>query len=108
MVKASIKVSTDSINLTNNAEAVAALRKFSAAKAAAAQAEADKAEAEAVIRAALGEAKVGIVRGVQAVKVSSVRERKSNDAKVLQDAFPEAYQASLKVTTYDFLTVNLG
>lgn len=95
------------INLSNSPDVIGALRQFSAAKAAIAEAEAQKEAAEAVIRAALGEAKEGIVRGIVAVKVSSLRTRKSNDAKVLIDAFPEAYEASLKVSTYDFLTVNI-
>lgn len=96
------------VNLTNNPEVIAALRMFSEAKATAARAEADKAEAEAIIREALGDATEGIVRGVIAVKVSSERTRKSNDAKALMEAFPEAYAATLRTSTYNFLTVNMG
>lgn len=105
VTKTAAAVSTNSVNLTNNAEAVAALKVFAEAKARIKAAEEAKKAAEAIIRAAAGDAQTIIVRGIKAATISDPRTRRSNDAKILQEAFPEAYQASLKETTYDVLNV---
>jgi hypothetical protein len=97
------KATVTSVNITNNPEARAALDAFRAAKAAIKAAEAAKVAAEATLRETLGEAREAIILGQRVLKVSSLRTRVSIDAKGLLEAFPEAYAATAKVSTYDFL-----
>jgi hypothetical protein len=96
-------VTVKPVNFTNNQEAREALNTFREAKAAEKAAKERKEQAEAILREALGDAKSAIILGQTVLKVSSLRERKSTDAKALQAGWPEAYQATLKVSTYDFL-----
>lgn len=61
--------------------------------------EAKKAEAEQKIREALGQATEGYINGVKRVSILS-RVLKKIDRKLLQEAYPEAYEASLATTSY--------
>jgi hypothetical protein len=85
-----------------SAKAVKALATFNKAKEAEAKAKALKSKAEAILREALGEAKAGIVEGVVAVRVVSSRNT-SFDRELMLANYPEAYEATLKTTEYDYL-----
>lgn len=61
--------------------------------------EAKKAQAEQKIREALGQATEGYINGVKRVSILSRTLSKIN-RKLLQEAYPEAYQASLEKTGY--------
>jgi hypothetical protein len=83
-------------------EAIDALAKFRQAKDAEKQAKALKAEAEAILRAELGDATVGTVLGLPVVKV--INSKNSHiDKEALYSAFPDAYEATLVETPYDYL-----
>lgn len=92
------------VELGFNSEVRKALAEFSAAKEAEAEAKKRKADAEAVLRAALGGAKVGNFGGVVAFRLQDGSNR-SADLKVLADKFPEAYAAVVRVSEYDFVKV---
>jgi hypothetical protein len=94
----------DSVEVGFRPEVREAIAQFKAAKQAEAEAKALKAQAEEVLREALGEAQEASVGGVVVVKVVNGSNRHAN-LKVLADAFPEAYKASLVVTDYDYLKV---
>lgn len=64
--------------------------------------EAKKAAAEEKIRQALGQATEGYIAGVKRVEVLDRTLTKVN-RKLLQEAYPEAYQASLETTKYTVL-----
>lgn len=85
-----------------SAKAVKALTTFNKAKEAEAKAKALKSKAEVILREALGEAKAGIVEGVVAVRVVSSRNT-SFDRELMLTNYPEAYEATLKTTEYDYL-----
>lgn len=85
-----------------NAEARNALIKFAEAKALAKQAEEMKAEAEAILRAILNGNTEATIGGAKAFKLES-RKTSRCDSKQLQEQFPEAYEATLRVTEYDFI-----
>jgi hypothetical protein len=85
-----------------SAKAVKALATFNKAKEAEAKAKVLKSKAEAILREALGEAKAGIVEGVVAVRVVSSRNT-SFDRELMLANYPEAYEATLKTTEYDYL-----
>lgn len=85
-----------------SAKAVKALAAFNRAKAAEAKAKANKAKAEAILRAALGEATEATIQGVTALKV--VQSRNTHfDRDLMLEQFPEAYDATLRVTEYTYL-----
>lgn len=85
---------------TNAAELI---EKFNEAKSVIKEMEAQKAAAEAALRDLLGEATIGLIAGVERVKVQ-YRERKDIDKDDLKSAFPEAYELCLKKSSYTFLT----
>ncbi len=64
--------------------------------------ETKKKNAEEAIRAALGEAKVGYINGVKRVELKD-RTLTKVDRKILQEAYPDAYAASLATTSYTVL-----
>lgn len=96
-----VSVSTPVVNL-DNTDAATHIAKFEAAKAAIKALEEQKAAAEAALRELLGEAEVGTIAGVKRVKLAQSSNSKI-DRKVLQEAYPEAYEATLVVTPYTFL-----
>jgi hypothetical protein len=85
-----------------SAKAVKALATFNKAKEAEAKAKALKSKAEAVLREALGEAKAGFVEGVVAVRVVNGKNTHF-DREVMLANYPEAYEATIKTTEYDYL-----
>jgi hypothetical protein len=85
-----------------SAKAIKALTTFNKAKAAEAKAKALKSKAEAILREALGEAKAGVVEGVVAVRVVNGANTHF-DRELMKSLFPEAYEATLKTTEYDYL-----
>lgn len=97
-----MKVSPVEVEVGFSAEVRAALNSFKEAKQAEAEAKAKKAEAEVILRAALGEAKVAKVGGVPVFKLIAGSNRHAN-LKALADAFPEAYEAVVNTTEYDYI-----
>lgn len=85
-----------------SAKAVKALATFNKAKAAEAKAKALKAKAEEILREALGEAKAGIVDGIVAVRVVNGKNTHF-DRELMKENFPEAFEATLRSTEYDYL-----
>lgn len=82
-----------------------AVKAFAAAKRAEDKAKKSKSRWEKVIREALGDAVQGITEdGVVAVKVQS-SSNSSFDRTVLREAFPEAFEATVRVSEYTFLKV---
>lgn len=99
-----------SVNFTNKPEVIAALKRAAELKAiekAGKDAEAERKQLEQdIIYAALGDAQVGIIRGVEAVKVRA-SSNSSVDKALLQSAFPEAFEATYRKTPYTFLQYNV-
>jgi len=79
-----------------------ALADFVAGKALEAEGKAKKAEAEKILREALGEAKVAKIGGAVAYKLVNGSNR-SADLKALAENYPEAYEAVVRVSEYDFV-----
>jgi predicted phage-related endonuclease len=80
-----------------------AIARFNESKAAIKVLEEQKKQAEAELRAALGEATIGTIGGVQRVKVAS-RTRQDINKDDLKQAFPEAYELCLKESSYTVVT----
>jgi predicted phage-related endonuclease len=99
--KTVVEQSTQIVELPLSIES--AIARFNEAKAAIKALEEAKKQAEAEIRAALGEATIGTIAGVERVKVAS-RTRQDINKDDLKDAFPEAYELCLKETTYTVVT----
>lgn len=95
-----VKNTTDVTNLDVSAEAL--LVKFNNAKAAIKALEAEKAEAEKAIRELLDGATVGMINGVERVRVQH-RNMSKIDREVLKTIFPEAYSATLVESAYTVL-----
>jgi len=98
-------VASDSLNITNNAPVLAAVKRIQELKQierAAVVAEKERKALEADILAPLFDstgASALVVRGVTAVKRSDVITRVNIDGKALLEAFPEAYAATKKEST---------
>lgn len=84
------------------AKAEALIERFNAAKAALKEFEAEKKAAEAELRAMMGDATVGIINGVDRLKITEVT-REGIDREVLKENFIEAYEAARTETTYTVL-----
>jgi hypothetical protein len=98
-----VKKVTDKVDLTSKAaQAEKALAAFTMAKDAIKAYEEKKAEAELVLRELLGEADVAIIGGVERFKLAHSTNSKI-DRKVLQELFPEAFEATLVKTPYTFI-----
>ena len=93
-------VKTTTVVTATNAEK--ALNKFIAAKEAIKALEAQKEEAELALREFLGEAEVGIIRGVERFRLANSSNSKI-DRKALEAGWPEAYEATLVKTPYNFI-----
>jgi hypothetical protein len=102
------KVSTvtkvsDKVDLTSKAAAAEkALAAFANAKDAIKAYEEKKAEAELVLRELLGNADIAVIGGVERFKLAHSTNSKI-DRKVLQELFPEAFEATLVKTPYTFI-----
>lgn len=97
----SVTTKVDAIDLTAT-DAEKALAKFIAAREAIKALEAQKEEAEARLRELLGSAEVGTIRGVERFKLQHSTNSKI-DRKALEAGWPEAYEATLVKTPYDFI-----
>jgi predicted phage-related endonuclease len=82
--------------------AEALIIEFNSTKAAIKALEAKKAEVEATIRQMLGNAQVGMIDGVERVRVQH-RNMSKIDRETLKTAFPEAYEATLVESAYTVL-----
>jgi predicted phage-related endonuclease len=97
----SVTTKVETIDLTaTNAEK--ALAKFIAAKEAIKVLEAQKEEAEEALRELLGTAEVGVIRGVERFRLAHSSNSKI-DRKALQAGWPDAYEATLVSTPYDYI-----
>jgi hypothetical protein len=96
------KVSKARKSIELSPEGRQALADFRKAKEAEAKAKKAKALAEAQLREALGNALEGLVEGAVVVKVVSGRNTHF-DREVMEQMFPEAYQATIRETLYDYL-----
>lgn len=97
------KVSTTTAVIAlDHTGAAVLIAKFEAAKAAIKALEEQKTNAEAALRELLGDADAGTIAGVTRIKVAHSSNSKI-DRKVLQAAYPEAYEATLVSTPYTFL-----
>lgn len=92
----------NSVEVGKQAQVIEALANFKTAKDLAKRAEALKAEAEAVLREALGSAKVATVFGVTAYKVEE-RSRTTIDTETLKVEFPQVFEQVRGETRYDFI-----
>ena len=104
-VETKVSVETPVRNLSGVAgkDAKKAFEAFNALKAAQKVLDEQKAAAEAKLREILGDAEVVVVEGEEIYKLAH-RVNTSIDKKKLLEVFPEAYEATLKQTPYDFIT----
>jgi len=83
------------------------LKEFKDAKELMKLAENLKKTAEAKIRDLLGEATTGVVNGKTVVRVNS-GSNSHLDGSIIQDGWPEAYDAAKKTTDYTYVTVSVS
>ena len=109
--KATTEVATSTTTSTTDKPAVSvelspsarkALATFTRAKQAEAKAKARKARAEATLRKALGKSLKGTIDGVAVVSVVSSKTT-FFDRDEMKASFPEAFEATLRTTEYDYL-----
>ena len=100
--KASNKKATPAVAVELTAEGKKALADFRDAKKAEALAKEQKELAELALREALGDHKEGLVEGMVVVKVVNGKNTHF-DRELMKDIFPEAYEATLRETLYDYL-----
>lgn len=109
--KATIEVASTTTTTTTDKPAVSvelsatarkALATFTRAKQAEAKAKARKAKAEATLRKALGKSLKGTIDGVAVVSVVSSKTTYF-DRDEMKVSFPEAFEATLRTTEYDYL-----
>jgi len=79
-----------------------ALIAFQQAKEAEKQAKQAKAEAEAILREALGNAQIATISGSKAYSLINGSNRHADLTKLAEE-FPEAYEATVKTTAYDYI-----
>lgn len=79
------------------------IARFNEAKKLAKAADEAKKAAEAELRQLLGDAVIGMINGVERLKVSE-RSVTTVDRDLLKSAFPEAYEATVGKTPYTILT----
>jgi predicted phage-related endonuclease len=96
-----VTVTKEIADLTNTG-AAKLIAKFDAAKEAIKALETQKAEAEAALRELLGDAEVGVINGIERVKLARSSNSKI-DRKALQAGWPDAYEATLVSTPYTFI-----
>ena len=104
-------VAPESVNITNQPEVIAAAKRAAELKriekaGAAAKKEREALE-ETILRPALKGARYAILRGVKAYELSSPRSNSHIDKATLKAGWPEAYEATLVETRFDFLTYNV-
>ncbi len=100
--KASTKKATPAVAVELSPEGKKALADFRDAKKAEALAKEQKELAELALREALGDHKEGLVEGMVVVKVVNGKNTHF-DRELMKEIYPEAYQATLRETLYDYL-----
>jgi len=94
---------TEKVDLTSKAAAAEkALAEFTNAKEAIKAYEDKKAAAELALRELLGNADVAVIGGIERFKLAHSTNSKI-DRKILQELFPEAFEATLVKTPYTFI-----
>lgn len=88
------------LDKTNAEELIA---KFNEAKIAIKQLEAQKSEAEKALRELMGSAEIGLIAGVERVKIAT-RVRSDLNREQLKAGFPEAYEMCLEAKPYTVVT----
>ena len=96
------KATTPAVSVELSAEGKKALANFREAKKAEALAKEQKELAELALREALGDHKEGLVEGMVVVKVVNGKNTHF-DRELMKEIYPEAYQATLRETLYDYL-----
>jgi len=89
--------------LLDNTRADELIQQFNEAKSVIKQMEQQKAEAEAALRELMGEAQVGLINGVERIKIAT-RTRQDINKDDLKNAYPEAFELCLQSKTYTVLT----
>lgn len=102
IVKNTKVVTTTTTTVELSAEAQKALEAFITAKETIKALEEQKALAEEILRDAFGDAEAVTIDGKIVAKMAQ-RVRKGTDSKALEQDFPEAYEATLKVSPYSFI-----
>lgn len=97
-----MSVEKKSVEVGFSREVRQALIAFQQAKEAEKQAKTAKTEAEAILREALGDAQIATISGSKAYALIAGSNRHADLAK-LEIEFPEAYEAVVKTTTYDYI-----
>jgi predicted phage-related endonuclease len=100
-VTTTVTTTANAVELGVSAEAL--LVEFNNVKDALKRLEAVKATLDEKLRNSLGDATIGLINGIERVKVST-RTRTGVDTAVLAAAFPEAFEATKTSTTYTVLT----
>lgn len=104
IIQTATEVSTEVTAVTlDNTNAEELIAKFNEAKIAIKQLEAQKAEAEKALRELMGSSEVGLIAGVERVKIAT-RVRGDLNREQLKTAFPEAYEACMETKPYTVLT----
>lgn len=98
-VTKTVAVTTTSGTVELGKDIEQAIALFNDAKEAIRTLEKQKKEAEALIKEAMGEATIGLIDGVERVKISFTTRTDLDKAKV-KEIFPEAYETCLKTTTF--------
>lgn len=98
-VTKTVAVTTTSGTVELGKDIEQAIALFNDAKEAIRTLEKQKKEAEAIIKEAMGEATIGLIDGVERVKISYTTRTDLDKAKV-QEVYPEAYETCLKTTTF--------
>ena len=100
--EATVAVETDAVIL-DNTDVEQAIADFNEAKKLIKELEAQKAAAEARLRELLGSASVGLVAGVERVKISE-RTRTNINTELLKLTNPEAFAQCSETKTYTVVT----
>lgn len=98
--KTEVTITEEVTQLDASVEAL--IVEFNEAKAAIKEAEAKKAAAEAQIRELLGGSDVGMIDGIERIRVQH-RNMTKIDRELLKTAFPEAHEATMIASSYTVL-----
>lgn len=96
----SVEISKGFVELEREVEVI--LKRFNETKAAIKALEAEKANMDKAIRVLLGNAEVGVIDGVERVRIET-RGRTDMNKELLKTVYPEAYEASLVKSTYTII-----
>lgn len=96
------KATTPAVSVELSAEGKKALAAFREAKKAEALAKEQKEMAELALREALGDHKEGLVEGMVVVKLVNGKNTHF-DRELMKEIYPEAFQATIRETLYDYL-----